>query len=85
MFVWMIKLFEAAFTIEAISLLPVVATSWVLSLCLYSVRYYVPNYVQVAAHHAVIQFGVSAVISAAILWVLWCHIDNLYTFVNVVM
>ena len=45
-----------------------IATLWVLSLCVYSVRYYAPNtpnYTQVAAHPAIkIQLSVNALISA---------------------
>ena len=29
--------------------------------CIYSIRYYAPNYVQVAAHHMIIHLGVNAV------------------------
>ena len=36
---------------------------WVLSLCVYSVGYYAPNYAQVAVHHAIIQLCVNAAVN----------------------
>ena len=57
----------------------------VLSFCVKCIVHYVPDYVQEAMHHAILQSRVMAVIIAitnwaTILWILWRHTDSLYAF-----
>ena len=61
---------------EVVSLFPVVAILWVLSLCVYSIGFYAPNKAQVAAHHAIFQLRLSVVILATtISAAIWGYCD----------